>query len=105
MKIKEIIEKVEKEYKQEIANGAEICIVTFATADQTEISYHTDRHQDVCDTLTGVYRDARYDEAEWNILDIEYMDADDLNRTVYANHSESADKDEKWIYVFLIFVC
>lgn len=92
-----IIQKIMK--KQEIIalakeNDAEVAVYTYATANQTDVSYHTDCCQYVGD-------EDSIPENEDDILDVSYMDRDGLNETLYANSSEYALDDEKLMCVFI----
>jgi hypothetical protein len=98
MKIKQIMEKIKKEYAD--VDYTDIVIVSRATANQTEVSYHTDKHTMlVADSLEYIPDDVA--DINYEILDTRIMNTDDLNHSVYANTGMTADADDLEIYLFV----
>lgn len=93
--IKTIIAETKKNYPNQT-----IEIYTHATANGQGYSYHTDRCRPVYSTDMGDIL-VGDENTEWEVIDTTYMDSEDMNRTIYANSSYTAEEDEEIVAVFV----
>lgn len=98
MTISQAIAEVQARYSNEYPQ-ATIEVYTFAIANQTSPSFHTDRCR--CIYTDDIGYDAITPDTEVEVLDTQYADSETLNHTIYANTSESAVDDEEAILVFV----